>query len=185
MYLRIPLPVIRIRLLHRWRWYCLSATGTRDRLPPFALALLHFRRIWRPVKPEAAHKECTAGDNPPVSRCKHSAGHRRHPGLPVCHETKGRGSLIPRTTFRLFGSATRPASWGVGECTTRGIRKGGRRTGATAITTAERDWKCFLWKDSVLPNKIMYLCGEFKKMSCNEQNKRGFERKEYQPNRIG
>ncbi|WP_336618711.1 hypothetical protein [Bacteroides acidifaciens] len=29
---------------------------------------------------------------------RHSAVYRRHPGLPVCHETKGRGSLIPRPT---------------------------------------------------------------------------------------
>lgn len=51
-------------------------------------------------------------NNPPPSLNGYPAGYRRHTGLPVCHETKGRGSLIPLPPFGGGRAATQSASRG-------------------------------------------------------------------------
>lgn len=60
---------------------------------PFYRFWQRHRRWW--IEPGVENRLYNA-NNPPPSLNGYPAGYRRHTGLPVCHETKGRGSLIPR-----------------------------------------------------------------------------------------
>ena len=86
------LPVILIRQRHR-RWYCFSTT-TRPLVLVCTCTFALSPHAGRTAEPEVAGKECTVGGNPTVFLRGFPAGCRRHTGLPVCHGTKGRGSLI-------------------------------------------------------------------------------------------
>lgn len=102
------LPVILIRQRHR-RWYCFSTT-TRPLVLVCTCTFALSPHAGRTAEPEVAGKECTVGGNPTVFLRGFPAGCRRHTGLPVCHGTKGRGSLIPQQPYVVGRVAMQSAS---------------------------------------------------------------------------
>lgn len=86
-----------------------------------------------------ADRDCITTGNSPRFRFKYPSSYSRHPGLPVCHRTKGRGSLIPLLTDVAGRSVQASSKLGHGELSETTRKQYGKCKTGSRCSGIERD----------------------------------------------